>query len=280
MSKIYLIEGLPGSGKTTFARRLNDFLINENVLVKKYNEGDLHPVDLAWTAIFDDISFITLKNKYPELVSQFKDYLKKIDDLYYLAYTNIKIDVNTKDFYDYCERCEIYKTRDIEYFFSTHLRLWQEFLSEDLEDDYVYIFECIFLQNHINELILKYGLNEEEIIAYFKKFSKVFSGFDVNLIYINQNNPSKILQRITEERRTNNKELYRDWIDHVIEYVEQKNISGISKYNGYSGVESFLIDRKKLEEKVLSKVSINTLVLELNDDYDQVFEEIKKFVKI
>ena len=280
MSKIYLIEGLPGSGKTTFARRLNDFLINENVLVKKYNEGDLHPVDLAWTAIFDDISFITLKSKYPELVSQFKDYLKKINGLYYLAYTNIKIDVNTRDFYDYCEKYEIYKTRDIECFFSTHLRLWQEFLSEDLEDDYVYIFECIFLQNHINELILKYGLNEEEIIAYFKKFSKVFSGFDVNLIYINQNNPSKILQRITEERRTNNKELYRDWIDHVIEYVEQKNISGISKYNGYSGVESFLIDRKKLEEKVLSKVSINTLVLVLNDDYDQVFEEIKKFVKI
>ena len=280
MSKIYLIEGLPGSGKTTFARRLNDFLINENVLVKKYNEGDLHPVDLAWTAIFDDISFITLKNKYPELVSQFKDYLKKIDDLYYLAYTNIKIDVNTKDFYDYCERCEIYKTRDIEYFFSTHLRLWQEFLSEDLEDDYVYIFECIFLQNHINELILKYGLNEEEIIAYFKKFSKVFSGFDVNLIYINQNNPSKILQRITEERRTNNKELYRDWIDHVIEYVEQKNISGISKYKGYSGVESFFLDRKKLEERVLDRINLNKLVVELNDDYDQVFEEIKKFVNI
>ena len=280
MSKIYLIEGLPGSGKTTFARRLNDFLINENVLVKKYNEGDLHPVDLAWTAIFDDISFITLKNKYPELVSQFKDYLKKIDGLYYLAYTNIKIDVNTRDFYDYCEKYEIYKTRDIEYFFSTHLRLWQQFLSEDLEDDYVYIFECIFLQNHINELILKDGLNEEEIVAYFKKFSKVFSGFDVNLIYINQNNPSKILQRITEERRTNNKELYRDWIDHVIEYVEQKNKFGISKYKGYSGVESFFLDRKKLEERVLDRINLNKLVVELNDDYDQVFEEIKKFVKI
>jgi thymidylate kinase len=47
MKKIYFIEGLPGSGKTTMARRLSKYLESTNEDVVIYNEGDLHPVDLA-----------------------------------------------------------------------------------------------------------------------------------------------------------------------------------------------------------------------------------------
>ena len=217
--KIYLIEGLPGSGKTTIAKKLSKFLNTRNVDNICYSEGDLHPVDLAWIAIFNEDELNKLFSLYPSLTVDINKNIKKIKDKYYLAYTKISISEETKDFYDYCSRYEIYKVNDLKVFYQAHEDLWLSFLEENQYNNIIYIFECIFLQNHINELILNYGLKEKEISSYFNNFERLFKNHNVFLFYIKQKNISNTLKKITFERRTNNKALYKDWIDHVVEYL-------------------------------------------------------------
>ena len=47
---VYKGQGIPGSGKTTFAKRIADFYIRRGVPTRLYLEGDSHPADLAWQA--------------------------------------------------------------------------------------------------------------------------------------------------------------------------------------------------------------------------------------
>ncbi|MEC9484926.1 MAG: adenylyl-sulfate kinase [Candidatus Izemoplasma sp.] len=80
MGHIIFIEGNPGSGKTTYAKRLKTTLENKGYKVKQYQEGDLHPIDLAWCAIVDESTYVDILNRYPMLENDIKQYTKHIDD--------------------------------------------------------------------------------------------------------------------------------------------------------------------------------------------------------
>ncbi len=49
-TKLILIEGIPGSGKSTIAQKTGEYLSARGLKTKVYAEGQLHPVDLAWCA--------------------------------------------------------------------------------------------------------------------------------------------------------------------------------------------------------------------------------------
>ncbi len=276
MKQIIMIEGLPGSGKTTFARKISAFLSSREVDNVFYAEGDLHPVDLAWIAILTKEDLSNLLKQFPSLKDEIFPNMRLIDNRFFLAYTKVSIDNETKDFYEYCQKYEIYRSLDANDFFEEHRKLWNRFIEEKFDNDFTYVFECILLQNHINQLILQYVLKEEEIINYFQRFKAVFQDVNMKIYYIKQMNHKKTLDRIIEERRTNNKELYKDWIDHVIEYLESFPISKVKGYMGYNGVLKYMSDRMSLELKVLMVLGIDYQVFELDEMYETVLENIKK----
>ena len=280
MKKIYFIEGLPGSGKTTMAKKFANHLVTKNYDAVFYQEGDLHPVDLAWIAILEKNELNSLIERYPSLRNDILFNLKEFNEKYHLAYTQVKINLETKDFYDYCLKYEIYQSEDYNYFLDEHLLLWNEFIEERLTDDKIYVFECIFLQNHINELLLKYDMSIEGLRRYFKKFSEVLKGIDVEVIYIKQLNVSDTLKRITEERRTNDKTLYKDWIDHVIEYFESSRYGKLKGYVGYEGALRYFTHRQDIELDVIKSLSINSRIIELDNDYESVFKDIIKSFRV
>ena len=265
---------MPGSGKTTVARKLNNHLNTLGIDNIFFQEGDLHPVDLAWTAIMKKDELDDLFKIYPMLENEIKESVKKINDLYYIPYTKIEINESCKNFYDFMGRYEIYQEENLENFFKPHKDLWLDFIKENKDKDQVYIFECIFLHNHINELILKFNLKDEEIISYFEEFEELFLGLNVRILYIKQENVKDILHKITEERRTNDKELYKDWIDHVIDYVENSRYGTFLGYNGYLGVEKYFFDRQLLEIKVLDSLKTEKEIFCLKNSYDKIFLEM------
>jgi len=42
-----MVEGIPGSGKSTFAQKIEEFYTKHNLKANLYNEGSFHPADLA-----------------------------------------------------------------------------------------------------------------------------------------------------------------------------------------------------------------------------------------
>lgn len=49
-NKLILVEGIPGAGKTTTARRIKKKIMSEGKNVILYEEGMSHPADMAWNA--------------------------------------------------------------------------------------------------------------------------------------------------------------------------------------------------------------------------------------
>lgn len=274
MKKIYFIEGLPGSGKTTIARKLSEYLKSKNEDVVSYNEGDLHPVDLAWISILTEMELNALIKRYPTLEKSIMENSRRFKDKYHLAYTQVKINHDTKDFYDYCLQYEIYNIDDVNIFFDEHLNLWKVFLEENKGNDKIFVFECIFMQNHINELLLKYDMSLENINKYYERFQELFVGIDVRLVYIKQLDVDNTLMRIAEERRTNDKTLYKDWIDHVIEYFEGSKYGKTKGYVGYEGALRYFKDRQDIELEVLKKLKIDKEVVCLDNNYNEVLNKI------
>lgn len=90
-SKLVLIEGLPGFGKTTTAQLVHEILMEMNIKSQLFLEGNLeHPAD------YDGVAFFK-KNEFDELLStheKFRDLLSnrmiKHGNNYFLEYRKIK----------------------------------------------------------------------------------------------------------------------------------------------------------------------------------------------
>lgn len=274
MKELILLEGLPGSGKTTFAKRLSEYLSDKNIPNIFYMEGDLHPVDLAWIAILSKDEFKDIIQKYPGLKAEIFKYAFLQDNRYLLPYTKIKIDEDTKDFYPYMSHYEIYQEENLDKFFEEHKKRWLRFIEERKGNEFTYIFECVFLQNHINEIMLKNNLPEKEVIKYFLRFAELLKGIKVKLFYINQLDVKTRLDEIIEQRRSTSKELYRDWIDHVIDYLASGKYAKSKGYLNYNGALKFFSDRKKLELKIIDELPFDVKIIDLADDYEDVYQKI------
>jgi cytidylate kinase len=65
-NRLILIEGIPGSGKSTMAGKLKAYLDSKDIPAKVYIEGDLHPADLSWCAYLTLDEYHEILDSYPE----------------------------------------------------------------------------------------------------------------------------------------------------------------------------------------------------------------------
>jgi adenylate kinase family enzyme len=273
--QLLFIEGLPGSGKTTYANKLKKYYESKGFRVVQFSEGDLHPIDLAWCSIMDKEQFEHILKKYPVLKDEILRLTKKENDQFITAYTRVRHEEVRQAFYDEMKTYEIYRAKDLNTFLEEHLKRY-EYFSKHYDQNTLYIFECIFLQNHITELILNYNQDKEQIIEYFQKLIKPLKNLNPMMFYIYQNDIKHIFNKTIEERRTDQPEKYRDWIDEVIIYLESTNFAKSLNFLGKDGMLRYGKYRQDLEQKVMKKINIDYKVFELDHDYDKVFEKMMK----
>lgn len=273
-TKVFIIEGLPGSGKSMFSKRLEQYFKNEKKTVKRYSEGDLHPIDLAWCSVTDKQTFDNLCDEFHEVKNQIIKHTKQVGNQYITPYTKIDLTKNTKHLDEVFRQYEIYRTNELDVFKQTHLDLWRQFAKAH-DADTIYIFECVFLQNHINELLLNMDVHQDAITPYFQDLIQALSPIKPTIFYVNQQDIADRLAFITEQRKTNDKALYNDWIDNVLTYMKNTKHGKSHNYLGYDGFLRYLYDRKATELKIIKQLDgCACHVLDLKDDYDQVFSRM------
>ena len=275
MGHIIFIEGNPGSGKTTFSNRLKTVLEDQGYTVKHYQEGDLHPIDLAWCAIVDEKTYHDILKRYPQLESDIKRHTKVIDGKYIFAYTRVDYEQAPKAFYDEMATYEIYREKALAPFKTWHHKLWQDF-SNNLDERSVYIFECVYLQNHINELILKHNVSHDEQIAYFNELMAPLEKHNPHLFFIEQTDVEAAINHVAEERKSPDPDKFPDWFDRVIDYIGDLPYASELGYTEYDGVMQYFKDRQTLSKKVIESLPITSYVLPLDGDHDVVFNQIKE----
>ena len=156
-SRLILVEGIPGAGKTTTARKIKEKLIDEGKEAILYEEGMSHPADMAWNACLKEDEYNDFIKKCSEmwegskksiskeeLISRIQRQTRIEDNNVILAYTKIDFpedcywsligDVASKEICD--GRKSLDEFRDI------HLRRWSKFAEQALLNDNIYILKA------------------------------------------------------------------------------------------------------------------------------------------
>jgi deoxyadenosine/deoxycytidine kinase len=275
-TKLILIEGIPGSGKSTFAKRITDFYVNNGLKVNIYNEGGFHPADLAWNAcipvkLLDDV------------LAPYKFFRYEIDknthiedDYAIISYTQIKTE-NT-DFYKDMESYEVYDKRvSFDIFNELHCKRWENFGKQEKEKNELNIFECALFQNHVTELMLFHLADIDTLKTHIHTMIQTIVDLSPSLIYFSQPNVRETIERIAKQRVFENGR----WIDGVINFTENTPYGKLHGIKGFDGAVRIFEERKRIELEIINSLPINAIVFE-NPDYDWeiLWENIISFLRI
>ena len=82
-----IVEGIPGSGKSTTAHFMKEHLEKEGFKVKLFQEGDTsHPADYESTACLNEGQFNAILERFPDHRESIKESAKKKGDHYFISY--------------------------------------------------------------------------------------------------------------------------------------------------------------------------------------------------
>ena len=270
-----MVEGIPGSGKTTFARKIADYYRNRGVAVNLYNEGQAHPADLAWSACVPLNRLGALLKKYDGLENEIRENMHIDGDYAIIAYTQVKTE--NREFYKELENYEVYDNRvAFDVFCRLHISRWDTFGKQAVEKDELNIFECAFLQNHINELQNFQLASKTDIEKHLNKLLSSVLGLSPVLIYLSQPDIRETIDRIAKERVSE----HGNWMDMASKYVENSPYGKANGLRGFDGLIRCIEDRKKIELGVLKSLPISSIIIENTEyDWESVWKSIEAYLK-
>jgi hypothetical protein len=274
-NRLILIEGIPGSGKSTIASRLKDYLQNTGIKVKLYSEGDAHPADLAWNAVIQTSDYEKLLIDYPKYAEIIRKNTQFEENYAIVAYIKLELGTEENELMSYFEAHEVYDGKvSLNTFKKLHLKRWDQF-AKNIDDNSIIIFECSYLQNHINELMGFHNKDMEFIMDYMTDLIKTVERLSPKLIYLAQPNVHETIERVAKERVSPDKSKWQDWIDRVISYVETSQYGIKHNLKGFEGVVEFFNSRKEIELTVIKKLPMDKAIINnLEYNWNEVFNQV------
>jgi hypothetical protein len=273
--KLILIEGIPGSGKSTLSRKIAEYMSAARK-THLYEEGEGHPADLAWCACIPVEQLDSIMKKYPDYESRMREYMYIEDGYAVVPY--IQFPIEDRSFIQLMESFEVYDNRvGFETFTQLHMKKWKRFGEQASKAEDLTVFECAFLQNHINELLLFHCMSEEQVEKYLLKLITTVKDLEPVLIYLNQPSVYETLRKVSEVRL--NEEGKKVWVERVIPYIENSPYGRLHSLNGFNGMVEYFEHRKRVEMNIIAKLPIETFIID-NPDYDwaKIWEDIKEIL--
>lgn len=274
-AKLIMVEGIQGSGKSTFAKRIAEWVKAQNIAVNLFVEGQPHPADLAWNACVPLDFLDNLILKYKEIEPEIRKNMRIEGDNALIAYTLVKTDVH--DFFKDFEKFEVYDNRvSFDIFCKLHYSRWQTFVKQSAEKDELNIFECAFLQNHVSELMNFQLAGKEDIEKHLKKLISPALCLSPILVYLSPTNVKETIEHVAKERNF----LYGRWIDAVITYTENTPYGKLHNLKGLDGVILNIENRKSIELDIIKTLPIKTIILEnSNNDWDNIWQTLENYLR-
>ncbi|KLA31523.1 hypothetical protein [Bacillus cereus] len=272
-TKLIIVEGLPGFGKSTTAKLINEILCQNKSEVELFLEGNLnHPADYDGVSCFNKFEFDRLlynSGDFKEVL--LKRVLTKGSN-YLLPYRKIKNEFGDQ-FSDELFH-DIFKNDIYELPFDKNVELiadkWNDFAEIALEDNKVYVFECCFIQNPLTIGMIKYGEQKEKIINYVMKVAKIIENLNPMLLYVEQDNLEFSFRKVLKERTP-------EWSTGIVDYYTNQGYGKEHNHSGVEGAIKVLEARRNLELEIfdmlkMKKEKINNTKYEI-DSYRSMLKD-------
>lgn len=221
MTRLYIVEGLPCSGKSSTARFIADTLTAQGKTVRCIDEGTgEHPADYEFHAYVDG-KVIPLNAVLPE---ELDTYLpsKIYDGLPWTTEAPLMLDK------------------------------WRQFVRES-DPDTVYVFNCVLLQNPMCETMMRFNLPEAESTAHIRQIAEIIALLEPTVIYLHNDDIEESIRSTAAERLC--------WLDTVIPYHVNGGYGRSIGASGFDGYIACLQERQIREERILHSLPVNAITL-------------------
>ncbi len=261
-NRLYIVEGLPCSGKSTTSSYISE-LLKKNAVVHFYDEGSgNHPADYEFHAFIperaaegfstEDIALI--KHCYN---SRLGGYIVPLADF-------------QGELFNRLLKYKIYDFLPWQLEMSVMLEKWLNF-SENCDKEAVYVFNCVFLQNPMCETMMRFGFSEEQSYDYISKIDDIVEPLKPVIIYLRNDDISESVKSTAEKRE--------GWLDGVIDYHVNGAYGKSINAQGFDGYIKCLEERQRRELSILSKLSAKSIVIEnAHRDWSEAYKTIENFI--
>jgi len=277
MSKLILIEGIPGSGKTSTARFVCDRLAQQGQQPALFLEGDWnHPADYESVACLEQSEYAGLQEQFPTCLDFLSQHAELKNGEWFFSYRKMQHENPEQApdaLFEALAHFEIYDLPA-----EKHQRLmrqsWRNFAGRALDDDFTYVFECCFLQNPTTTLLARHNLPVEAIYQHVRALADAIQPLQPRLIYLAPQNPRAALEHVRAERP-------KEWADYVTGYLTGQEFGKTRGLDGFEGVIQFYEMRQKLEVQLLRDLPFQSLMLEHSGkEWQRCNDEISTFINI
>lgn len=259
MTKLYIFEGVPGSGKTTSAKWLAN-RVGDNA--KLYLEGDPeHPADYESVACLTEEQLNVFEQECPSV----RGMATRKGERYYISYASLY--EKDPELFERLKAFDVYEL-PVEDYVEVALEKWKEFVEKAKSGAHEYILECCYLQNPFTFLLAKHNCSKEIIFNFLNQITNVITELDPVIVYFEQDNVAENLEKIRQERPV-------EWFDFITWYYTSQEYGKERGLSGVGGVLAFLEDRKQSEKEFLRGVPIRSLVINnMNADWENIHDRL------
>lgn len=275
-TKLIIVEGIPGSGKTSTAQYVRDWAASQGLNPRLYLEdAPNHPVDLDTLSYFD-------AEQYHQFLVQFEDYqkiIKKISKkgkdgyfVFYRRWGEVTSQKMPDDLAQVLYGHDAHDTLHPEKYLALMKERWQRFGAEAKKNDQVSIFECCLFQNPFTIFVGKHNYDPELVKSTILELAESVQALNPSLIVLQGNSVQGTLQRVIEERP-------KQWIEGVEWYITQQGYGKAHQLAGMEGVISFYQMMQDMETDITSQLDWDTRIIDNTKwDWEKVLKEIDTFL--
>jgi hypothetical protein len=274
--KLILVEGIPGSGKTTTARFVCDWLEQQGKQPLLFQEGDWnHPADFEGVACLTESEYCQLKAEFPAHAGHLAQYARLENEEWFFSYRKMQQEQGEQlpdALITALSRFEIYEL-PAEKFKRLLLQRWQNFADGAAASEIIYVFECCFLQNPITTLFAQHNLAEDIIRPFVFSLAESLQPLQPLLVYLVPTDVRATLEKIRLERP-------REWADFVAWYLTGKEYGRDHGLSGFEGVIEFYTMRQRFELQLLDTLPVSSIVLgEAGSGWEGRYKELSAFLE-
>ncbi len=239
--KNILIEGIQGAGKSTLMEKVHEMYPQ----LKVCREGDYSPIELAWCTWMTESDYHHILKKYDMLQEEIQKNTVQEENHYIITYTRILTDV--PGFHKELEKYEIYQGRkSLEEFEEIILSRFRRFKETG------YLFECSFFQNIVEDMILYYQMEDEEIIEFYKRLFETADMENFRLLYLYSEDIEENIRIIKKERSDNQGN--EMWYPLMLNYLIHSPYGKTHNYSNFDDMIAHFNHRQELEIRMIEEV--------------------------
>lgn len=263
-NRLFLVEGLPCSGKSTTSKYIKETLDRQGKKVIWVDEGTgNHPADYEFQSYLTKEDLKTFDSHEQEMILQAaspknEGYIVELGKIQGALFDKV-LQYKIYDFLSWDVEKELM------------LDKWKNFV-EDADKETIYVFNCCFIQNPMCETMMRFNQDIDESKAYINEILKIIAPMKPVCIYL-QN------EKIEEKIKVTLEERGKDWLEGVIQYHTEGAYGRVQGLKGFEGYVACLEERQRREVKILQKLNIRQLIIpNASSNWEETYNRIESFI--